>query len=126
MAVERNQVYKCEVCGKIIEVLRGGGPIPWCCKQEMNLQAENTVDAAQEKHVPVISKIAGGYKVAVGEVAHPMGDDHFIEWIELVADGATYRKFLNPGDEPVAQFTVDAASVSARAYCNLHGFWLAG
>jgi superoxide reductase len=124
MATERLQVYKCERCGNIIEILHGGGPVPVCCHQDMTLQSENTVDAAQEKHVPVIQKVDGGYLVKVGEVAHPMEQKHSIEWIELVADGTSVsRKYLKPGDAPEATFKVEAGTVGARAYCNLHGLW---
>jgi len=91
----------------------------------MVLQKENTVDAAKEKHVPVIEKVEGGYKVKVGSVAHPMTDEHYIEWIELLADGKAYRQFLNPGDTPEATFHIGATSVAAREYCNLHGLWKA-
>jgi len=91
----------------------------------MQLLTENTVDAAKEKHVPVIEKIDGGYKVKVGEVAHPMEEKHYIVWIELIADGATYRKYLQPGEAPEAVFMVTAASVTAREFCNLHGLWKA-
>lgn len=122
---QRNEVYKCEVCGNIVEVLHAGGGELVCCGQPMVLQAENTVDAAKEKHVPVIEKVDGGVKVKVGEVAHPMADDHYIEWIEIIADGKTVRQFLNPGETPEATFTVTANQVTARAYCNLHGFWKA-
>ncbi len=120
---ERLQVYKCDVCGNIVEVLHAGGGELVCCGQPMKLRAENTVDAAKEKHVPVIEKIAGGFKVKVGSVAHPMEEKHFIEWIEIVADGKAYRQFLNPGQTPEAVFMVDAATVTAREYCNLHGLW---
>lgn len=123
MRVERNQVFKCEHCGNIADVLHGGGPVLHCCNHPMVLLEENTVDAAVEKHVPVVSKVDGGYKVTVGDVAHPMADDHWIEWIELLADGAVYRKFLDAGEAPEAVFMLEADSVSARAYCNLHGFW---
>jgi len=122
---ERYQVYKCEVCGNIVEVLHGGGGELVCCGQPMQLLTENTVDAAKEKHVPVIEKIDGGYKVKVGEVAHPMEEKHYIEWIELIADGAVYRKYLKPGEAPEAVFMVAAASVAAREFCNLHGLWRA-
>ncbi len=122
---QRNEVYKCDVCGNIVEVLHAGGGELVCCGQSMVLQAENTVDAAKEKHVPVIEKVDGGVKVKVGEVAHPMADDHYIEWIEIIADGKTVRQFLNPGETPEATFTVTANQVAARAYCNLHGFWKA-
>lgn len=124
MATERHQVYKCERCGNIVETLHGGGPVPVCCHQDMTLLAENTVDAAVEKHIPVVEKIAGGYKVKVGEAAHPMEEKHFIEWIELVADGTLVsRKYLKPGETPEAVFSVEASQVIARAYCNLHGLW---
>jgi superoxide reductase len=122
---ERLQVYKCNVCGNIVEVLHGGGGELVCCGQPMVLLKENTVDAAKEKHVPVIEKIDGGYKVKVGSVAHPMEEKHFIEWIELIADGKAYIQFLKPGDVPEAVFMVKAAKVSAREFCNLHGLWKA-
>lgn len=120
---EKLQIYKCEVCGNIVEVLHAGKGELVCCGQPMKLFVENTTDAAQEKHVPVIEKTASGYKVKVGSVAHPMEDKHFIEWIQLIADGRAYRKFLNPGDAPEAAFDVQAARVAAREYCNLHGLW---
>jgi superoxide reductase len=123
---ERLEVYKCELCGNIVEVLHAGAGELVCCGQPMACLKENTVDAAKEKHVPVIEKIEGGVKVAVGSVAHPMEEKHYIEWIEIVADGKTYRQFLNPGDTPEAVFNVEAASVTAREYCNLHGHWKAG
>jgi superoxide reductase len=91
----------------------------------MKLLVEGSVDAAQEKHVPVIEKTANGIKVTVGSVAHPMENAHFIEWIEIIADGKAYRQFLNPGDAPEAVFQVDADQVTAREYCNLHGLWKA-
>jgi superoxide reductase len=122
---ERLEVYKCELCGNIVEVLHGGKGELVCCGQPMKLMKENTVDAAKEKHVPVIEKIAGGYKVKVGSVAHPMEEKHYIEWIELIADGVAYRHFLKPGAAPEATFKVDAANVTAREYCNLHGLWKA-
>lgn len=96
-----------------------------CCGQTMKVFKENTVDAAKEKHVPVIEKTADGFKVMIGAVAHPMEEKHYIEWIELVADGVAYRKFLKPGDAPEAVFCIDASQVSAREYCNLHGLWKA-
>ncbi len=119
------EVYKCELCGNIVEVIHGGDGELTCCGQAMTLLTENTVDAAKEKHVPVIEKIDGGVKVSVGEVAHPMEDKHFIEWIEVIADGRAYRKFLKPGDTPAAVFMIDAADISAREFCNLHGLWKA-
>ena len=119
----RGEVYKCELCGNIVEVLHGGGGELVCCGESMNLLTENTVDAAKEKHVPVVEKIDGGVKVKVGDVAHPMEETHWIEWIEVQAGSSCFFKFLNPGDAPEAEFKTDAADVTARAYCNLHGLW---
>jgi superoxide reductase len=120
---ERLEVYKCEACGNMVEVLHGGAGELVCCGQPMKRLVENTVDAAKEKHVPVIEKIDGGVKVKVGEVAHPMEDKHWIEWVEIIADGKAYRQFLNPGETPEATFNVVADSITAREYCNLHGLW---
>jgi superoxide reductase len=117
------EVYKCEVCGNIVEVVHAAGGTLVCCGQPMTLVSENTVDAAKEKHIPVIEKIAEGYRVSVGSVAHPMEEKHYIEWIELLADGISYRKFLKPGNLPEALFPISAAQAGARAYCNLHGLW---
>ncbi|HDM78106.1 MAG TPA: desulfoferrodoxin [Deltaproteobacteria bacterium] len=122
---EKLQVYKCEVCGNIVEVIHEGAGELVCCGQPMKLFVENTEDAAQEKHVPVIEKVDGGFKVTVGSVAHPMEEKHYIEWIEIVADGKAYRQFLNPGDAPEAVFKIEAEKVTAREYCNLHGLWKA-
>lgn len=122
---EQLQVYKCEACGNIVEVLHGGEGELVCCGKPMVLVKENTVDAAKEKHVPVIEKVEGGYKVKVGSVPHPMEEKHYIEWVELIADGKAYRQFLKPGQTPEAIFKIDAANVSAREYCNLHGLWKA-
>lgn len=125
MATKRLQVYKCEVCGNIVEVLHEGVGALVCCGKDMRLFEENTVDASKEKHVPVIEKIEGGYRVKVGSIPHPMEEKHYIEWIELVADGRTYREFLKPGQAPEAVFRIEASEVSAREYCNLHGLWRA-
>ena len=122
---EKLQVYKCDVCGNMVEVVHSGVGELVCCGQPMTLQTENTVDAAKEKHVPVIEKVAGGYKVKVGAVAHPMEEKHYIEWIELIAGNKAYRQFLKPGDAPEAFFATDATQVSAREFCNLHGLWKA-
>ncbi len=120
---ERLEVYKCEVCGNIVEVLHGDKGQLVCCNKPMVKLEEGSVDAAQEKHVPVVEKVSGGYKVKVGSVAHPMEEKHYIEWIELIADGKVYRQFLNPGEAPEAFFPVEAEKVTAREYCNLHGLW---
>jgi superoxide reductase len=119
----RYEVYKCEVCGNIVEVLHGGAGELVCCGQPMKLMKENTTDAAKEKHVPVVEKVGGGVKVKIGSVAHPMEQKHYIEWIEIVADGKAYRQFLAPGQVPEAIFPVNAANITAREYCNLHGLW---
>ncbi len=122
---EKLQVYKCEACGNIVEVLHGGGGELVCCGEPMKLQVENTVDAAKEKHVPIIEKVDGGVKVKVGSVAHPMEESHYIEWVEIIADGEAYRQFLNPGEAPEATFCIKADQITAREYCNLHGLWKA-
>ena len=119
----RLQIYKCEVCGNIVEIIHEGAGELVCCDQPMKLMEENTTDAALEKHVPVIEKTEDGIKVKVGSVPHPMQEEHYIEWIELIADGRAYRQFLNPGEEPEAVFNVEAQSVTAREYCNIHGLW---
>lgn len=124
---ERRQIYRCAICGNIVEVLNPGAGQLVCCGQPMNLLQGNTTDGAHEKHVPVITPIEGGFKVEVGSVEHPMLEEHFIQWIELVTPDRTYRKYLKPGEKPVAEFLTDAkeGEVSAREYCNLHGLWKA-
>jgi superoxide reductase len=117
------EIYKCEVCGNIIEVLHAGGGIPACCDKTMKRFIENTVDAAKEKHVPVIEKVEGGFKVKVGAVAHPMEEKHYIEWIEVIDGARVYRQFLKPGSPAEAVFITKSASIVAREYCNLHGLW---
>lgn len=119
------EVFKCEVCGHIVEVIHEGKGELVCCGAPMKLMSENTVDASKEKHVPVIEKTSDGFKVKVGSVDHPMEEKHYIEWIELLADGRAYRRFLNPGDAPEAVFCITASKVAAREYCNLHGLWKA-
>ena len=120
---EKLEIYKCDLCGNIVEVVHGGGGELVCCGEAMKLVVENTVDAAKEKHVPVIEKTADGFLVKVGSVAHPMEEKHLIEWVELIADGKAYRQFLNPGESPEAFFKINADQVTAREYCNLHGLW---
>ncbi|MDL1963095.1 MAG: desulfoferrodoxin [Deltaproteobacteria bacterium] len=120
---EKLQIYKCKVCGNIVEVLHEGAGELVCCGQPMVLREENAVDAAKEKHVPVVEKTTGGVNVKVGSVAHPMEEKHYIEWIEIITDGKAYRQFLNPGDVPEATFDIEAGDVTGREYCNLHGLW---
>ncbi len=118
-------IYKCEKCGNIVQVLHGEKPPVMCCGQGMDRLVENTIDAAVEKHVPVIEAVEGGYVVKVGDVAHPMGTDHYIEWIELASDDNMFvqRQMLTPDSAPQAEFKTDIKKVVARAYCNLHGLW---
>ena len=124
---ERYQVYKCNVCGNIVEVLHGSNGELVCCGQPMELLVEGTTDAATEKHVPVIEEKDGGYLVKVGAVEHPMTEKHYIEWIEVITeDNRVYRKYLTPQDKPEAFFKVEGKVVAAREYCTLHGHWKSG
>jgi len=120
---ERLQIYKCEVCGNIVEMLHPGKGELVCCNEPMKLFVENTVDAAVEKHVPVISKTASGVSVKVGSVTHPMEESHYIEWIEIISGDKAYRQFLKPGFSPESEFCIESENVIAREYCNLHGLW---
>jgi superoxide reductase len=119
------EVYKCALCGNIVETVHTGGGTLVCCGAPMLLMTENTVDASQEKHIPVIAKSDGGYKVTVGSVPHPMEEKHYIEWIEVIADGKLYRQCLKPGEAPEAFFPVSASNLTVREYCNMHGLWSA-
>lgn len=121
----RYDVYKCEECGNIIEVMHEGPGEMTCCSNPMKYIKAGVVEASKEKHIPVIEKVEGGYKVLVGSVAHPMEEKHYIEWIELIVNGNyVMRQYLKPNDKPEAFFKVDnAKSVMAREYCNLHGLW---
>lgn len=119
------QIYKCNICGNIVEVLHAGAGELVCCSQPMELLSEKTEDVGREKHVPTITKSEKGILVKVGTVAHPMEESHYIEWIEIVASGKYCRKFLKPGDQPEAFFEIVAEKVEAREYCNLHGLWKA-
>lgn len=118
-----NQVYRCEICGNIIELVHVGGGELVCCGQPMKLLEEKEKDAGMEKHVPVIEKTGVGYKVKVGSIEHPMEENHYIEFIELIADNKVYRKSLEPGMKPEVEFCISAAKVEAREYCNVHGLW---
>jgi len=120
---KRLQIYKCEVCGNIVEVLHEGAGELVCCGQPMKLMVENTVDAAKEKHVPVIERKANSITVKVGSVPHPMEEKHYIEWVQLIADGQSHRQFLKPGGKPEATFKITAKDINAREYCNIHGLW---
>ncbi len=117
------QVYRCNVCGNIVEVLHTGKGELVCCGEPMELLSEKTADVGLEKHVPVIEKTDRGIKVKVGDVPHPMEEKHYIEWIEAITDGGSYRKFLKPGDKPGAEFEIKPDKVTAREYCSVHGLW---
>jgi len=121
---ETKQIYKCEECGDLIEVIKSGCGDYSCHGKPMKLLVENTTDAAKEKHVPVIEKLEAGFKIKIGSVAHPMEDKHFIEWVEITDDkGRVYRQHLGPGDSPEAIFHIDSSKVVAREHCNIHGLW---
>lgn len=127
----RYEVYKCEVCGNIVEIEHAGKGQLVCCDAPMKLMVENTVDAAYEKHVPAVAKEDGKITVKVGSVEHPMEEKHYIEWIEVLVDNKTsgeeliYRKYLKPGDKPEAVFDIVDGNLTVREYCNLHGLWKA-
>lgn len=120
---EKLEVYECKICGNLVEVLRGGKGELVCCGEPMEKLTAKTADTGMEKHVPVIEKVDTGYKVKIGSIPHPMEQEHYIEWIELLADGRAYRQFLSPGQAPEATFAIEAAEVSAREHCNKHGLW---
>jgi len=119
----QKQVYRCNVCGNIVEVLHTGKGELVCCGQPMELLQEKVTDAGMEKHVPVVETTDKGIKVKVGSVPHPMEEKHYIEWVELTTDGDIHRKFLKPGDKPEAEFEIGAQKIAAREYCSIHGLW---
>ncbi len=121
--MQKNDVYRCQVCGNMVEVVSVGGGTLTCCSQPMTLQTENTTDAAVEKHVPVVEQKDGKVKVTVGSVIHPMVESHYIQFIEVITANKVYRKYLKPGEDPVAEFNVGEPIDNVREYCNLHGLW---
>jgi superoxide reductase len=123
MATELKQIYKCNVCGNMVEMVHSGAGELVCCGQPMELKQEKNQDEGQEKHVPVVEKTTSGVIVKVGEVPHPMESEHYIEWIEVITEHRVYRKHLEPGQEPSAEFFLEAEHIEARAYCNVHGLW---
>lgn len=123
MVTVPNEVYRCLICGNIVEVLHPGAGKLVCCGQPMELQVVNTVDADYEKHVPVVEKMPTGFKVKVGSVAHPMITEHCIQWVDLITDAGVCRQFLKPGQAPEAEFKSRAKTASAREYFSLHGHW---
>ena len=120
---ELKQIYKCNVCGNIVEVLHTGVGELVCCGEAMQLMEEKREDVGQEKHLPVIEKTPDKVTVKVGSIPHPMEDNHYIEWVEVASDGKAYREFLKPGDSPEATFEIKAEKITAREYCTLHGLW---
>jgi len=122
---EIKQIYKCNVCGNIVEVLHAGKGKLVCCGQPMELLKEKTEEEGKEKHVPIIERTIEGIKVKVGSITHPMEEKHYIEWIEVIADDKVFRKFLNPGEKPETEFKIKAEKIEAREYCSLHGLWKA-
>lgn len=121
--IVRGQVYKCNICGNIVEVLTAGGGTLVCCGQPMERLKEKTQDEGKEKHVPVVENADGKMKVKIGTIPHPMEKEHFIEWIEIIADSKSYREYLKPGDRPEAEFCIRASNAIAREHCNVHGLW---
>ena len=121
---KKGEIYKCNVCGNIVEVLHVGGGTLVCCGQDMQLMQENTkADEGNEKHVPIIEKNEQGVIIKVGSTPHPMEDAHYIEWIEISTNKGESKKFLKPGEKPELKFPVKAEITKARAYCNVHGLW---
>ncbi len=123
--IVRNQIYRCEKCGNVIEIVDAKGPVPFCCGQEMDLYEENTLDAAKEKHVPVVTRDGDKIEVVVGSVAHPMTEAHLIQWIEVIEGGRVQRVHLSADAAPKAEFQVHGDDFVVRAFCNLHGLWRA-
>lgn len=122
---ELMQIYRCKICGNIVEVLHTGAGTLVCCGQPMELMKEKTEDTGLEKHVPVVEETEKGILVKVGSVPHPMEDKHWIEWVQIMVDGTIHRKFLKPGDKPEAEFKVKGKPDLVREYCNIHGLWKA-
>jgi superoxide reductase len=123
---EMNQIYRCNVCGNMVEIVHPGEGQLVCCNQPMELLVERQTDVGPEKHIPVIEKTDNGVKVKVGQVPHPMEETHRIEWIEIMVNGKVYRKILNVGDQPEAEFDLEdneISSIHAREYCSVHGLW---
>ena len=121
---ELMQVYKCDICGNIVELLHTGMDALVCCGQPMKLMKEQTADMTTEKHVPMIEKLDNGYKITVGSTLHPMKKEHYIEWIEIETKNGVIRKHLKPGEEPIATFDCVSEHVKVREYCNVHGLWV--
>ena len=117
------EIYKCMLCGNIVEVEHGGDGELVCCGEPMKKLVAKISDEGKEKHVPVIERLDGVIKVKVGSTAHPMEEKHYIEWIEVMSDGKAYRQFLKPGEAPEAVFHIKTDGVTAREHCSIHGLW---
>lgn len=120
---QKSQIYKCKICGNIVEVLDTGGGTLICCGQNMELQQEKTQDEGNEKHVPIIERNEEGVIVKIGSEPHPMEPEHYIEWVEISTDKGESKKFLKPDSKPEALFPVKVENIKARIYCNIHGLW---
>lgn len=123
--MKRNDIFKCPLCGNVIEIRVAAGPVPLCCGEEMKQLEEKSADKTTEKHVPVVEKVEGGYKVTVGSTLHPMTEEHFIGWIELIGEDENAVVYLKPGMDPTCEIKFDKKLIKAREYCNLHGLWKA-
>jgi len=120
---EQKQVYKCNLCGNITEVLSIGAGELVCCGQPMELMQSKTEDIGQEKHLPIIKKIENGIAVEVGSILHPMEEKHHIQWIEVIVDKLSCKKLLNSNDKPIAKFNLKSEKMKVKAFCNIHGLW---
>ncbi len=123
---QKLQIYKCEVCGNIVEVLHEGQGELVCCGQPMKLFEAKSTEEGKEKHLPVVEKLNNGIKVKVGSTPHPMEEQHYIEWVEVISNRKAYRQFLKPTDAPEVTFEVSADDLTVREYCNIHGLWKTG
>ena len=121
---QKREIYRCSICGNMIEVTNAGVGTLVCCEKPMVRLDGNEADASFEKHVPVVEKMSRGYRVRVGSLSHPMTEGHYIQWIELMTKKKVLRHELTPDDMPEATFLTDEEMVCARAYCNLHGLWI--
>ena len=122
--LERGQIFRCNTCGNMFELILVGGGSPTCCGSDLELLSDDPKDVGSEKHIPIIEKTDSGVKVKVGKVPHPMEEKHYIAWIEIITDNETQRAFLKPGDAPEAEFMVeDINNLKAKEYCIIHGLW---
>ncbi|MDR0439066.1 MAG: desulfoferrodoxin FeS4 iron-binding domain-containing protein [Methanocalculaceae archaeon] len=121
---EVSEIYKCNICNNTIWIISKGAGELSCCGETMHKQMENATDAAQEKHIPIVTKIDSGYKISVGSIAHPMETEHYITWIALMTDdGVVHEKFFSPGEKPEIIIKTTAKAIKTCEYCNKHGLW---